>query len=265
MASLSLSQAWDDTRAVFARDGKLIAAVALALFYLPAVVVGVVMPREEGLPSSGVQLVFAGTIAFIGLVGQLAIARLALGKQTSVGEAIGEGARRAPAYFAASMIWLLPAGLAIFLVSGRALQSPESATVGQALFALVMVCLLLFIAVRMLATSPVAAAESVGPIDILRRSWALTRGHWWRLFGFLLSFLLVALAALTAAGLLAGLLSNLILGDPKPMTLAALVYAMLVELVTTVVTAGFVVMLARIYLQLAGHGNASASVPRSGH
>ena len=39
-------------------------------------------------------------------------------------------------------------------------------------------------------TSPVASEETVGPIGIIRRSWELTRGNWWRLFGFIVLFLL---------------------------------------------------------------------------
>ena len=45
MAKLSISQAWDETRLILARDGKLIAAVALALFVLPGIVLNVPFQR----------------------------------------------------------------------------------------------------------------------------------------------------------------------------------------------------------------------------
>ena len=38
MRALSLSQAWDDTKAIITRDGRLFASVALALVALPAVI-----------------------------------------------------------------------------------------------------------------------------------------------------------------------------------------------------------------------------------
>ena len=45
MRALSISQAWDETRLILARDGKLIAAVALALFVLPGIVLDVAVPE----------------------------------------------------------------------------------------------------------------------------------------------------------------------------------------------------------------------------
>lgn len=40
--------------------------------------------------------------------------------------------------------------------------------------------------VRWSVAVPALLAERVGPIKALDRSWVLTRGHWWRLFGCLL-------------------------------------------------------------------------------
>src|SRR4051794_41975814 len=45
MRALSLSQAWDDTKAIITRDGRLFASVALALVALPAVIEGLISPR----------------------------------------------------------------------------------------------------------------------------------------------------------------------------------------------------------------------------
>lgn len=264
MAKLSLSKALVESRAVASRDGKLIAAVALALFYLPAVIAGVVKPRSEGLPQSGGELALMALIAIVGVVGQLAVIRLALGGRASVGEAIGQGLRRAPAYVAASLIWLLPLIVVLIVTAGNALRAPETATLGRALGVLVVLGVMLFLSVRMLMSSSVAVGEAANPVEILRRSWALTAGHWWRLLGFLLGFLVVAVIALTAVGAVAGVASALLLGEPQPMSLAALLNAMLVELVTTLVTVAFVVMLARIYAQLAGPAHADVSVPSSG-
>jgi membrane-anchored glycerophosphoryl diester phosphodiesterase (GDPDase) len=50
------------------------------------------------------------------------------------------------------------------------------------------ICLPVFIwlFVRWGVAIPAMLAEGVGPIRALDRSWTLTRGHWWRLFGILL-------------------------------------------------------------------------------
>ena len=112
MAKLSLSKAWDETREVAGRDGKLIAAVALAMFFLPGVVAGLVDPQAGGFPQSTGAAVMMFVVALIALVGQLAIIRMALGARMTVGEAIGHGARRAPSYLVAGLIWAGPLILA---------------------------------------------------------------------------------------------------------------------------------------------------------
>ena len=48
MSRVSISRAWDETKAIFSRDGRLLVAVALALFVLPVVIVGLVMPDRSG-------------------------------------------------------------------------------------------------------------------------------------------------------------------------------------------------------------------------
>lgn len=264
MARLSLSRAWDEAREVLSRDGKLIGAVALALFYLPGVVATVARPQADGLPKTSGELLVMALVAIIGIVGQLAIIRLALGTRSTVGEAIGHGARRMPVYFVASVTWLLPFMIALYFVGGDQLRAPETASLSSALGALLVLCGLIFMSVRMLMTSSVASAEPVNPVAVLQRSWALTSGHWWRLFGFLVVFLIIAIAALAAAGAVAGIVSALLFGEAQPMTLGALFIALFVELVTTLVTVGFLVMLARIYAQLSGPVHADVSVPSSG-
>jgi hypothetical protein len=56
---------------------------------------------------------------------------------------------------------------------------------------------------------------------------------------------------------------NLLVGSLQPMSAAALIVALIQAVVSAAITAVFSVMLARIYLQLAGR-NAQASVPSSG-
>ncbi|MDP9247663.1 MAG: glycerophosphoryl diester phosphodiesterase membrane domain-containing protein [Candidatus Dormibacteraeota bacterium] len=67
-------------------------------------------------------------------------------------------------------------------------------------------CLPVFvwILVRWSMAVPALLAERRGPVQAIRRSWELTRGHWWRLFGILLVVVLIQLvmnSLLGAAGL----------------------------------------------------------------
>ena len=264
MAKLSLSRAWDETREVMARDGKLIGAVALALFFLPGVVAAVMAPESEAMPTTSGPLLLMAIVAVIGVIGQLAVIRLALGGGSSVGEAIRHGAMRAPIYIAASLLWLSPLLIAGYFLAADALRSPETANLSSALALIAIFSILVFLSVRMLMTSSVATAEGGSPVAIIRRSWQLTSGNWWRLFAFLILLLMVALVLLWATGALVGVISVLIFGPVEPMSVAALFNAFFVQLVTAVITIVFLVMLARIYVQLSGLAHADVSVPSSG-
>ena len=264
MAKLSLSRAWDETREVAGRDGKLIAAVALAMFFLPGVVVGLVDPQAGAFPETSGDAVMTFVVALIALVGQLAIIRMALGARMTVGEAIGHGARRAPSYLVAGLLWAGPLILAGYLLGTEVWQSPQTATGGQAAAALLILVILLFVGIRMMMTSAVATAEQAGPLAIVKRSWQLTSGHWWRLFALICLFLLVMAIVMGALGAVIGILSRIFFEPIEPMTVGALFVAAATQLVSAIFTTGLLLMLARIYAQLAGPTHDDVSVPSSG-
>ena len=64
-------------------------------------------------------------------------------------------------------------------------------------------------------SAPVASAEAAGPIAIIRRSWTLTSGHWWHLFGFLLLFFIGAIVLLLAVSAAAGVVAGLFFGNDR--------------------------------------------------
>lgn len=266
MAKLSISKAWDETKAVVARDGGLLTTIALALFVLPGVVSDVATPAAPPslFPEFGYWTILTAISLVIALAGQLAVIRLAIGTRLTVGEAIGHGVRRAPAYLAATLIWVLPfvivAGLLIRDVGPEAQAPAPATTVGM----LLLVCVMLFFAIRMLMTSAVASAESVGPLAILRRSWELTSGHWLRLFGFFLLFLVAAVIAIVAVSAVCGLIAQLVFGGIDRLTVGGLFVALVTQIVSAAVSILLMVMIARIYVQLAGAGTADVSVPTSG-
>lgn len=271
MSGLSISAAWEEARAILTRDGQLFIAVALALIAFPTTISGLVNPA--GMVNKDTPLwIDAVTIvaSLIALAGQLAVIRLALGPSVSVGEAIAHGLKRLPIYFLALvmivvglLIVAVPLGfiLAAMGISVQPNTPPSPAMIVAALLYAALVC---FVFVRMLLSAPVASAEPVGPIALLRRSWNLSAGHWWGLFGFLLLYVVATVVILIAVGNAIAVVVNLLIGPIQPMSAAALVAAFVQSLVSAGITTVFGVMLARIYLQLSGSDRAQASVPSSG-
>ncbi|MEO6432396.1 MAG: hypothetical protein ABIO29_00250 [Sphingomicrobium sp.] len=265
MTSLSISRAWDETKADMAKDGRLFTRVALALIGFPTMISTLVAPA--GISSDGTQPLWVDlvTLAFMlaALIGQLALVRLALKPPMTVGEAIAHGAKRMPVYFVSVLVLvliLLIVAVPIVMVLS-ALGVPldtgiTEVTPGIWLAAMAMVVAMVFMGVRMIMTTPVACAEHVGPLSIIRRSWDLTRGHWLQLLGFLVGIVIAAAVVLTIIGILTGTIVNLALGPIDPMSASALVVGLVQGAFNAAFSALFATMLARIYVQLSAHPSA---------
>ena len=266
MRKLSISQAWDESRAVLARDGKLIATVALALFVLPGIVLNLVMPRTPTpeMPRPNAWMLVALIPILISLVGQLSVVRLAMGPHVSVGEAIVHGARRLPSYLGAVLAWTIPFMFVGSVLYALVARDPQHPSLGAAIGLLVLTALGVFIAVRLILMSPVASAERAGPIAIMRRSWALSRGNWWRLFGFLVMFLIGALVLLFAVQSVTALIVRVVFHDISPLSVGGLLVSIVSQLVSGAVSVFLFVMLARIYVQLTNQAHVEATVPSTG-
>lgn len=273
MAALSISRAWEESKARVTADGRLMAIVAAALIVLPGLIVEVVSPSSLRTNSTFLESILFLVSSLLALIGQLSIIRLAITPAVSVGEAIGHGARRMPIYLVAAILLtiifilaLIPFGIAAFAAGVPFDKSSEQAFMQSPvamLLSLMYLALLIFIAIRMLMSSPVASEEEAGPVQILRRSWDLTRGHWWRLFGFIVMFVIGALVLIAAVNWAVTAAAVVLFGAIEPMSLSALLVGLFDSIVNGAVTVFLAVMLARIYLQLTGRA-AGASVPRSG-
>lgn len=274
MAALSISKAWEESKARIAADGRLMAIVAAALIVLPGLIVEVISPSSMRAESSLPESILFLLSALLALIGQLSIIRLAVTPAVSVGEAIGHGARRMPIYLVAAILLtivfilaLIPFGIAAYAAGVPFDRSSEQVFLQSPvalLLSLLYFALLIFIAIRMLMSSPVASEEEAGPLQILRRSWDLTRGHWWRLFGFIVLFVIGALVLLAAVNWSVTGVAVVLFGPIVPMSVSALLVGLFDSIVNGAVTVFLAVMLARIYLQLTGRDTAGASVPRSG-
>lgn len=260
MGSLSIGKAWDEAKAALGANRRLVVPVALGLVLLPAVIVSMVEPRVipgEQPPPGAWMLVVLGMVIVM-LVGELAIVLLINGWRGSVGEAIGKAARRMPTFILAALCLLVPiillfsVMLAVVGVGTGASGQIDWANFSPMGWLVLLACtlVLLYFSVRLLTLLAVVACEELGPIAALKRSFALTSGHFWRLLGFLLLLMLAFLIVAATVGAVVGGLVTLFLGQPDPWSLSLL----LIALAGGLVQAGFVMvytaMLARIYAQL---------------
>ncbi len=268
MSALSIGKAWDEAKAALQANRKLIVPVALGMVLLPAVIVSMIEPQVAPgqQPPPGPWMLVALAMIIVMIIGEIAIVLLVNGWRGSVGNAIGQAARRTPIFLLAALSVLIPVILLFSAVLAfAAFGSMEGGQVDWTRLSgtgwlLLLLCsiLLIYISVRLLPLMAVVACERIGPIDALKRSFAITSGQFWRLLGFLLLLMVAFLIVALTIGAVVGGLVTLAFGQPQPWSISLV----LIALAGGLVQAGFVMvysaMLARIYVQLsAGH----ASVP----
>ena len=271
MSNLSISQAWDEAVHVLTHDGKLVTSVALGLIVLPQTVSGAVGPPPalSGVNPPDWMPIVALIVAVLGIAGQIAIARLALGPSTSVGEAIAHGFRRVVpallAFFLCAVVLAVVLAPVVMLMAGAdglkslATNQPTPKAGGAIIVAIIM-CMLAIPRFQMLV--PTAAGEEGGPIRLLQRSWQMSAGHYFKLLGFLVLILVAAGVVLLAGQIIVVILAKALFGTIHPFTLGALLAGLLMAIASAAFAAVSTVILARIYVQLSGRG--AASVPKSG-
>lgn len=274
MRRLSISLAWEQTKSCLAADGPLLATVAAAFVALPLVVTGVLMP--EGFSATDVDRLWSGllllVVGLLLLVAQLALVRLALSPSVSVGEALAHSVRRLPSYLLAWVVIgigffiVVTVGAAALIASGVQVsdqQIPASPATWAVMIALIAIYCVIW--VRVIAmTAPIASAESLGALALIRRSWDLTAGNFWRLLGFALLFFVGGVIAVWAVASVTALLVRVLFGAPDPLSVSALILAIVNAVANAAVVTVLTVMLARIYVQLSGRGLIDVSVPSSG-
>lgn len=259
MTKLSLSKAWEETRAVIARDGRLLWPLGLAFMALPGLIVSQFMPTASEPQGSGLGSILLLVSLLIGLTGQLAIQWLALSPGERVADAIQRGARAMPRVFAALLLVSLPAAiLASPLI--LAVQAKGAAGGPAALGLLIVLLVALFVLSRLLLTSPVAVAEQRGIVAIIKRSWQLTRGNALRLYLFVLCFFAVLAILSVAATAVVGSIVIALAGPPAAWSTSAILIALVGQVVQLFVSVPFTTMLARLYAQAA---QGQASVPHA--
>jgi hypothetical protein len=276
MAKLSITTAWNESADYLKQHFGALFTLAVALITLPNVALQAFGPaamnpatmtpavRVPGeVPGLGLWLLLVPVVLALGITGSLAISTLALGRASTIGEAIRHGFRRVLPMLGATLILILALCVVLVpLVLATGIQpadllAPTPATAGKiVLLMLVVLALALFLGVRLLLMTPVAAAEPAGPLAIIARSWALTAGHFWKLLGFLVLLGIAAMVLILVATMAVGLIVTATLGPPAAGNAAGLVMLLLGGLMNAVFLVVMTTMAARLYLQLAGGGAA---------
>ena len=268
MKRLSITTAWNETAAFVRSNAGPLFTIAFALMVLPGVVFQVL--SAHGAAGSGAASALASIVGLamlvLSLVGSIAISALALGRERVFGSAIAHGFRRFLPLLGVSLLLalvMLLVAVPLIMVSGLKPEdfispAPTPDVAGRlGLVMLVLVLLLIIVWVRLMLMTPVAAAEPGGPIAIIRRSWQLTGGHFWKLFGFILLFMIAFLVVIGAATTVLGLAIGLITGSVQPATLGGLLVILISGLLNALFLVLLTSMIARIYAQLTGAGEST--------
>lgn len=262
MAGLSITTAWNETANFVKGNMGALLTIAFALIALPSIAFqalgpGQVSPGEAA--QAGLWLLLMPVVIVLSIVGTLAISALALGRENVVGPAIALGFRRFLPLFGATLlvgvtalIVMIPLVL-LLGVRPEDIAGGDRAAAGRIVLVMLLFLLIfLFIWVRLMLMTPVAAAERGGPVAILRRSWELTAGRFWKLLGFALLFIVAGLVVMFAATAVLGIAIALVAGRPDPGSVSALVLLLLSGVLNAIFVVYFTTMLSRIYVQLMG-------------
>lgn len=253
MRHLPITESWNETVAFVGREAGLLFPVAFALIALPGVVFQFFMPAvpDGQIPQLGSWVWLIVPLLVLSVVGSLALTELVLRPGVSVGEALATALRRTPAVLGAvlllglaGMVVMIPVSFIAALLSGGNVLLATTIMMPFVLLACIV------IGVRLVFLYPVGAMESAGPLSILRRSWTLTRGHFWRLFSFLVLVLLVAMILSLAISAMVGIVVSLAIGSPQESDAAKLVVLLVSGLVSTAISVYLIVMIARLYAKV---------------
>lgn len=262
MTAFSLGTVWEETIAFLRRERSLLIPVALAIFgpaqlLLRFAMIGAPDPAAmAGQVTARMFLVFPALL--LALFGYLVTSVLVLVPGISVGEALSRAARAFPRTIAAGalvmIVWL---GIALAIIVAATIgvmlfrTGPQSPAVANLLTFLVILPMLVIV-VRMLLFAPVLAVEERGPIDSLRRVWALSRDNVLRFVVAWMLFLFLGVVLTMVDTLVFGSIFRLLalgIGDGE---LVGIVQALVSAALQALLTLAMTVYIALIYRKVSG-------------
>jgi hypothetical protein len=189
--------------------------------------------------------------AVLQVIGVLAILTLMRDRsRPTVGEAIKSALGGLLPYLGAQLLFALSFGLLGGVAIGiGAAAAPALAAV----MTILLVVAALFVGIRLVLVAPVVAVEGTrNPLAAMQRSWRLTKGQFWRIFGFLALVMILFFVVLGVIMLLVGVVLAIMTSGETQRVLAAVVSSVLTAIVVTYVIG----ILAAIHRQLAGPNKA---------
>jgi hypothetical protein len=267
---LDMGKAWTQATGLIGSNRDTIGAIAGLFFFLPSLALALFAPElvnpEPAAPAGADpqvamqaaldQMSKAYTdnwalflaLTIVQFVGSMSLLALLTDRgRPTVGEAMGIGIRSIPTYLAAQILSALAVGLAVGIPLGivAAAGSPIAAVLVG--FVLVLVGAYLFVKFSLIA--PVIAIDGVrNPITALRQSWRLTKGNSFRIVAFvLLLFFTIGIISALVSGIL-GLVFSALGGQ-----IADIGNGIVSAAVNTLIGVIFLVVIAAVHRQLAGH------------
>lgn len=192
--AFSYSAVWEDATRLLRGNARLLAAIAGVFIFLPALLFAQFLPPPPVTNPARVWEIlgeYYGRVwpwllleSLFSLVGTAAMLRLVLARGTSVGGALVFGLMLLPFYFLLSLLVSIIAGFGLML-----LIVPGLYLIG-----------------RLAPAAPTMVAETRrNPIEVIGRSFEITRGHGWAVFGLVFIVAIVGLIVIGVATMLFGL------------------------------------------------------------
>lgn len=241
--TFSYSAVWDDTVRLLRDHGRLLAAIAGVFLFLPALLVAHFLPPPEPTdPARMAEFIlryyretWMWLLAqmLVTMIGTAAMLRLVLARGTNVGGAIAFGVMLLPFYFLLSLLCVLIVGFGFVL-----LFVPGLYLIGR----------------LSPATSLIVAEGRRDPFAVISRSFEITRGRGWAVFGLVLIVGIVGAIAFGVASMLFGLIFHLAAGREVAELLGAVAGSALNACFATMM----LMLYAAIYRALTGGDSAAA-------
>ncbi|MDB5686247.1 MAG: hypothetical protein JWR77_836 [Rhizorhabdus sp.] len=258
MSSFSIDAVWEDAIAFLRRESALILPIALATFGLGTVVLGLgvepasATPVDMGLMAA--RLLWFIPALLLTLIGNMAISVVVLRPRASVGESLRVALGRTPVAIAIMLLLMVAAmGVlvaATFVVTLLGLVWPMNMPARLSFTIYAALIPTAWLTIRLLVMWPTVADSDTGPVDSLRKSFRLTRGHALKALTVSLTFgavyiLLVSIAQLALTPVIR--LLGLAIGQ---LDLLQLIGQLVIAFIGSVLMMGWTVYLAFLYRRL---------------
>ena len=274
--SFDMTRAWEEATALLRANRQTVLVVAGVFFFLPYLAISLLIPdlgaAMGGSPAAAdpeqaaeaAMAAFAQNwwaillVAILQAIGSLALlAMFGRAGRPMLGDALRDGLAGLLTYIAANLL------VAIALVAALALLLTLAGATGSSALAAVALGLAfataVYVSIKISLMSPAIAVEGMrNPIEVVRRSWRLTKGNSARLLVFYVLLIAVYIVLSLILSLVTGLVGALF-GETFDLWRAAIVGALVNAAMVTVLLG----VVAAIHRQLSGHAT-RASVPKVG-